>query len=66
MTAAQSAEVDRLADDAAHALAAWHAARAARGEAWHAAEAATRAEVLAAQDYAAAVAAYDAAKGWRS
>jgi hypothetical protein len=66
VTAAQSAEADRLADAVEHARTAWHAARNHRDDAWRQAQDAVRLEVLAAEDYARAVAAYEAAKGWRS
>lgn len=66
MTAAQSADADRLADQVAHTRAAWHAARIARDTAWWNAQDAVRAEVVAAEEHARAVAAYEAAKGWRS
>ena len=65
MTGPTGVDVDALADACAHKLAAWHAARQARDEAWRIAQEAVRAEVIAAEDYARAVATYNANKGWR-
>lgn len=59
-------DVDALADRVAHTRAAWHAARMARDDAWRIAQEMVRAEVLAAEEHARAVAAYEANKGWRS
>jgi len=58
-------DVDALADDVARTRARWHAARQAIDDARHAYEKAIRDEVAANRAHHAALAAYDANKGWR-
>ena len=65
MTGPTGIDVDGLADDVERTRVRWHAARQARDEAWRLAQEAVRAEVIAAEEHARAVAAYDANKGWR-
>lgn len=59
------ADIDRLRDAVDHSRAAWHAARQDQDDAWRRCQEAVKAEVLAAEEYARAVAAYEAGRPWR-